>query len=355
MKTVVKFEGSELCKAYSLPIESFIHRHFPQTIDSTVDVSEIILKIIMGSREVRQGSIPNVESQYSILQIIKSAIENDVAIPVLVGAGTKKPKNNESIDIAELSALKVLSTLNEQVCVYHKKGLSIVIRLEDLTGRMLETENQFDSMDKYVFDFKKLVKILEYDNFITIKAESDMVNLEDFRKKFQTFLPKFSNYISCGNTQNKKALDEIGWRGEIPEIMRKYYYERYEHSYPNRDQVFYEIMLSKYFAATMARHYLKATGDQNNSIQISFVPPTPGVPTGLHTPRVYYCTTFMKQTKMHVPFWRAKGFLKIEESGDVKIGLTSWLNIPDELEKGVLHIYNEEHEVYIQADFLLCE
>ena len=365
MKPIIKFTGSQLCEAYASTIEGYVKSVFPQTIQPDESVEEFVLHVINGSRDTRQGSLPNVTSQAAILEIIKAAVKEKQPIPILVGAGTKKPKINESVDIAELSTLHILSSLNDCVKKYYAPGIKVTIRLENLTGRMLESDHNYPSMDKYVEDFLALVEILRYENFIEVIPETRMVSLNEFKEEFDRLYPIFNAYLTATSgiddielmtaNPNYVLLRSNGWQGIIPHIMRNYYFDRYRASYPNRSQAFYIEMLARYFATTMTRSILKTSGAKVPSIQLSFVPPIPGVPEGLHTPRVYYRSVEMKHCKHNLAFWRGKGYLKLFESGEVKICIASWNDLPAGLETGYLDIFRGTYSVRVKADFLLCE
>ena len=145
--TKINFAGkSQLSSLYKEHIEMFIKSVFPITIEDSDDVSEFILKVIIGSRNLRQGPQPKIESQAEMLKVIKTRIAQYLPIPILIGSGPKKTVSGVSIDIAELAFLRTLNCVNDAVKKYYAPGLHVVIRLEDLTGYQLELTNEVDTI-----------------------------------------------------------------------------------------------------------------------------------------------------------------------------------------------------------------
>lgn len=138
--------------------------------------------------------------------------------------------------------------------------------------------------------------------------------------------------------------------------MREHLIERYARSYPGKIRAQYMQMMARYFAATLARHIHNATGNiwGEPHLQLSYVAAIPGLPEGLHSTRVYYRGVSLKHTKSHIPYWRAKGFLKISENNTVKVSLTNWHDVP-ELESGMVEFSNDTETVNVKADFMLID
>jgi hypothetical protein len=55
-------------------------------------------------------------------------------------------------------------------------------------------------------------------------------------------------------------------------------------------------------------------------------------------------------TKRHVPYWRAKGFLKI--NGEVGVGLSTWFEDLD-LETNTVKLRRDTKSVDVRADYLI--
>ena len=158
-------------------ITNFFRREFPDLAGgNTESLVTLIADKMIGSRNYRLAGRPNPESEVAIREVIRIALETGKPIPVLVVCGPKKPVMGESIDIAELSALRIIACVQRQVQELHPAGLDVRLRMEDTTGYFLEGLDRelTDTMDKYITDFSALIRILGY-NFITPIRESNLV------------------------------------------------------------------------------------------------------------------------------------------------------------------------------------
>jgi hypothetical protein len=346
-------------------ISNFFRVEFPPLVGGNIEsLVGIITSKMVGSRNYRLAGCPNPESEVAIRDVIRISIELGKPIPVLVVCGPKKPVIGESIDITELSALRILACVQRQVQEVYPAGLDIRLRIEDSTGYYLEGTSEIihNSMEKYITDLSTLVRILGYNNFITPIRETSLGNYVIFRDTANRLLPLFETYLNNSskmpqsewiNLDSFKLLQEKGWNGIIPPEMREYYHHRYTLLFPSYSESERLDAIAKYFAATLARPKVNGIGANpewnNKFIQINFAPPVTGEPTNRTTTRLYYRTVPLSHTKRHLPFWRAKGFLKI--NGSVRISLATWNEELDlnpfevELSKGI-------DKVIIKADYM---
>ena len=100
---------------YGRVIADFVAKEFPTQFADCRQVMEYLTTTIVGSSQTRLGPLPDPEVLVSIRQTIRHAMERHVPIPMLTLWGSKKPWNNGSIDVAELSALKTLELLQRRV------------------------------------------------------------------------------------------------------------------------------------------------------------------------------------------------------------------------------------------------
>jgi hypothetical protein len=347
-------------------IANFFRVEFPPLTGGNIEsLVGIITSKMVGSRNYRLAGCPNPESEVAIRDVIRVSIESGKPIPVLVVCGPKKPVIGESIDIAELSALRILACVQRQVQEVYPVGLDIRLRIEDSTGYYLEGTSEIihNSMEKYITDLSALIRILGYDNFITPIRETALGLYPIFRDTANRLLPLFENYLSKSsmmpqsewtNLDSFKLLQEKGWNGIIPPEMREYYHHRYTLLYPLYNESERLDAIAKYFAITLARPRVNGIGANpewnNKFIQINFAPPVNGEPLNRTTTRLYYRTVPFNHTKRHLPFWRAKGFLKL--NGLVRISLATWNEELDlnpfevELTKGI-------DKVIIKSDYII--
>ena len=263
----------------------------------------------------------------------------NVPIPILIGSGPKKTNDDASIDIAELSVLTILKCLNDEIKKHFEPGLDIQIRMEDLTGLWLESENTEGAMIRYMTDFQKLLNILGYEG-ISIFKESELTTKKQFFIKADTYSNIFEQYLLDTNESEEKdyashasfiAVKELGWTGIVPLEMRQYLFNKYEKLIPGITKEASIEIVARYLGATLARIHTKSAGKQSelyksgfSPMEIAFARPTPGIPDNIQQARVYYRTVTMKNTKKNMPFWRAKGVLKIDRNGRVRYSLIGW-------------------------------
>jgi hypothetical protein len=300
---------------------------------------------------------PNPESLVLIRSIIRTAIQLGKPIPVLSAAGPKKTNSGE-IDLAEFSAMQKLVCLQERVRKYYQPGMSFRIRIEDTTGTFFEPSDVWGQMDQYCADFIKLCRILESrigGNFLYPWLES--YNTEGAKKMLELSHSNFPTFLRALETGDQAGVQALGWKGGLGPDWKKYLDDRYARLFPSWTQDQRTELSAKYLANKLARFQAGMGGStpewsvEGKNIDISFATPGPGDPK--ISSRVYYRTMSVKQTKRHLPFWRAKGFFRLVD-GQVKMGLdtcnTSSVFIP-----GNVTLKSKDDEINIRADFLQQE
>lgn len=315
---------------YFQKISEYLYSQFPNVATPTdCELLEILTTILVGTKEIRYGSLPSPESLVTIRKTIREAIENGNAIPVLVPWGSIKAVNfSDDLDVAELMAVQRLVAVNDEVKKFFEPGLDIVIRVEDTSGYQLfsidvDEEIVSDRVTKYSENFKQLVDILS-NNTIRVIKESQMDKAIHFNSLQDEYYPLFLEYIlrttdmikfdpaGVKNLPSYKALEQIGWKGIISHEQRQFYYDSYSRNYT--DQSLNQSRLALYMAQALTRHNLHMSGKQDywkSFIQITFVQPVKGLPEGYHNNCLYYRTIPMSQGRTHICPWRAKGYLKI--------------------------------------------
>jgi len=349
-------------------IKDFFRTEFPPiAAGNTESMVTLIAGKIIGSRSYRLAGAPTLESQVEIRGVIRDAIESGKRIPMLVVCGPKKTDNSESIDIAELSALRVLACVQRQVQEYYPTGLDIILRIEDSTGYFLEGESPeiTNSIEVYTEELRALIRILGYDNFITAVRETSIIEYGIFKAEGERLYPYFYNYLMESEVEHLdkwekldsyKVLQKVGWVGIIPPEMREYYHRRYSLIYPEMSAMERLDLMAKYFGITLARGVLDGIGSRpewnHRFIQINFAPPVTGEPKNRTTTRIYYRTVPLSHTKKHLPFWRAKGYLKL--NGNARISLATW-NEKLDLIPFEVQLSRGEDTVTIKADYMIVE
>ena len=346
--------------SYSQLVDDYIHTQIFTADQTSSSIKQGIFDALMGSRNIRQGARPSIEFQGQLLQNISNRIYEDEYIELHTVIGPKKTKLYASVDLAELSMLRMLNCIRNNIIQFHPR-VRITIRIEDVTGRIFEGESPeiIESMNRYTSDFQMLVKILGYDDFIVPVLESSLGSVKDMKKYTESLHPAFDSYISASDKecnendwhrlQSYKVLEHLGWKGIIPSAVRRHYIERYQRIYPNMPYVHYVNLMTLYFANTLARIKCNMTAFPVNGIPIKFAPEIPGdLNNG-----IYYRTVPMNDSKHHVAPWRAKGFFKVNENNNVKITVRSWNDLPEQYEQGRLTLTEGNNSLTIKSDLII--
>jgi hypothetical protein len=320
------------------PYQTLMLRYFQSQFQalanagSKEDILELLTAALISTSNTRYGPKPSPESQVAIREVIKGALDTNSPIPVLVPWGGRKTVVDRSVDVAEVTALKVLDYLQRAVTQVWAPGLEIRIRIEDTGADYLyqhENSAGHEASARYSADLVKLVEALGLRTFITPVRESTLMDsFEYFGLADRIAKPMFdylvdSEVLGLGaNTTTWQQLQCFGWTGEIPLAQREYYYKRYQAANPlisHNDAV---AQLARYFAGSLARYKLNGTAKKSEwgskFIQLSFVPPVPGAPVSLTGKTLYYRTIPAKISSNHMPPWRAKGYFKINDDDEIK-------------------------------------
>lgn len=373
MKTIITNE-----EPYGEVLSRYFQQEFPTVGDiNTTDLLEILTTIIVGTKEVRYGPIPPAEGLVVIRKAIKTAIDNQAPIPILVPWGSIKANFSPDIDVAEISAINRLSCLVQSIKKYYPIGVEMIVRIEDQSGYTLFALEGDQSMikaniDSYSEKFFLLFGILLPENVldsITPILESNMKNAEQFNIVFKENVSLMEDYLvdSMDIVKNspKRAYDlpsyqnllARGWRGIISTEQRMHYLSAYERLYPDWHIVTMIKRLALYFAGALTRHQLGMTGKQSHwtdFIQLAFIPPIKGLPEGYNHNYIYYRTLPMSSARTHIPAWRAKGYFKIQGNTlTPKLTTFSDAELIQKLIPASVSLSNGINTVRVQTDYLL--
>jgi hypothetical protein len=159
------------------------------------------------------------------------------------------------------------------------------------------------------------------------------------------------------NLNSYHALIKASWKGLISAEQREMYMVKYEKLYPGLSQLDRTILMCKYFAASLTRKILNMVGfSTNDHLEIAFMPSTLGTANYIHPTRFYYRPIELKNSKRSIPFWRAKGFLKIHEDNTVRISSVTWNEAAQmDFHKGKLLVTRDSLQVEVTCDYILCD
>lgn len=332
------------------------------TANTKAGLEDAITQLLIGSKKLRYGNYPSTSCVTSITELIRTKIRNSEPIPIVVPMGPHKTIINEQIDLAEIYALKTLSALNARVSCYYPAGLIFYLREEDITGWFLSgtSPDVRESIEQYLNNFNQLIKMLGYEKFIIPFRESQIANFEDVLALINVYSTPIQNYIndtqslSSDNYQkisSYRVLNALGWKGEIPLEQRLFYQERYTKHYPHKTKDEINKMMVDYLAISFAKSQLGALVPGKNKqdyIQLTFAPPVPGIHTDIVSRRIHYRTLPTNISRMHLPFWRAKGFL-ITTEGTVKPTIHNWYS-PHKFHQHEIQLTARNDSLILRAD-----
>jgi hypothetical protein len=353
---------------YALGIERFMGQEFPQLASGKIeDRMEAVMTEFLGTKQCRIGPRPNPESEVKMRAVVRNAIQANAPIPILIAAASVKVPIGESMDVAELSALRMLGSLQDRISRHYAPGTAIKIRLEDLTELVISENvpNIAQHVGQYRETFKALVRVLGYDSFLTLLAESQLADTWQFTARAFDFGKVFARYLEAtdsnpdaplSTTSQGRALEDAGWKGPVSKAMRDYLRSRYLKLYPDMANGFnhalgvsaYNHIMGNYLACILVRRQMNAMGMAGARLEIGFSAAMPDAPT-INT-RVYYRTVPLSQSSLHIPFWNAKGFIKINEQGETRISLGPW---DGNYVRGQLELSNGSEAVLLRADYTL--
>lgn len=341
------------------------------------EILNIMENAFYADSHIRFGPKPELENRFYLRSVIKNYMDEERPIPVLVPWGSVKTSFTENVDIAEFMAIKQIIHLNDRVKEVYKPGIEVNIRIEDTSGYSLfalDANRNFviENSNNYIKNFIDLVSILDVNSCINPVRESNMIGSNNFDASVDLIRPLFESYLDVSDamlnldypesklreTSAFKAIQEIGWNGVVSKEQRNYYYNAYKKLYDNISPYQSRERLSLYLSQSIIRRKLKMTGIEDKwdcgFIQLTFVPPIPGVPEGYDKNYVYYRTIPENYTRLHASPWRSKGFLAISDKGtlSIKPKLSNWTDSND-YNRMELSLSSGTKTVKIQSDYIL--
>lgn len=327
---------------YSELIETFMHLQAPLSTNQTVRF-EAIVAAVFGTKQRRFGPMPSPEIQVAVRDIVRLSEPN---MTFFMPWGSRKQNDGQPLDVMEFMALQQLYCLKEELL---RLGVAskYVFRLEDLTDRYLFPNpggaSEIQSA-QYSSAFMQLGSKMLGDT--SFQLESMRAPWNEFEQLADTYAPVFYKFLR--GEEGLRSLQEIGWTGALPPEQQEYYTNAFRSYWPNAEGVDYKWEMAKYFAATLARVKLKATGAPSGTphLLIAFTHPVPGNPVA--KTRLHYRTIPQRYTNNHRSPWIGKGYFEIDEANQVT-PKSAGVNEKLDFQTNVVEFAG----VKIQADYVL--
>lgn len=336
---------------YSRLIEQMMGREFPQLASGHVeDTMSSVVSEFISTKQYRLGPRPIPESEVMIRDVVRGYVADNSPIPVLIPFASLKVPFGEAADVAELSALRMLACLQHRVTPHYGRGLQFIIRLEDLTEKVISPDvpDLEHHLTTYQDVLGRLIKVLGYGNFIKLLPESEMASSGDFVDAALDYGLVFERYFLDAENASETELRDLGWKGGVSHALRSFLSGRYSKLYPELPVAQHDSLTARYLGAILARRNLGATGHNGKRLELSFAQPLPDAPAV--STRVIYRTVPLHQTSNHLAPWNAKGHLRIREDGTTRIGLGRF---GEEYTPGQLELEGNGSSVAIRADYRL--
>lgn len=354
---------------YGKIITKFLNQEFKNpNIQEKGMLLDILTDAVVSTSKIRFAPIATPEILVSIRQTISNAIRNELPIPVLTPWGSRKAVSGYIVDVAELSALRQLQCLQLRVKQFYEPGVDVRMRMEDTSGFWLfgQTEDIARETQQYVVDMENLIHVLDFDSFIHAVRESQIFDTAEYYRTAESIMVPMLEYLKVtdrdgfsnyAHLESYKELERLGWKGMISAQQRDYYRNRYHTAYPGLTADEYTRKLANYFSGSLARIKLNGTGARrdwgSDYLRVTFVNPIPDAPEHLTMKNIYYRTIPKSFTREHMPPWRSRGYVTIDENGKVTPKIKSFGHTIENINFNRMMISNGGSNVTIQADYQL--
>lgn len=351
---------------YGTVIAGFLTKElFPANLDNKGQLLDALTDAFVASGQIRQGPAPTPEVLVTIREAIRHWIDAGQSIKVLVPWGSRKA-DDSGVDVAELGAMRQLIALNERVKRYYGPGIHVNLGIEDMGGYFLWQDDSKSIVNSkaYVDQFARMVNILGYEWLEPVKESSigDFVIFRKVADEMSDVLYQYLHRVNAGDPGSyiKEELlmaHELGWKGDVPQVMIDHYLRQYERYYPDLTANRRLRMLGRYLGQSFARYRtntkIKYPSWDGKYVQINFPQTVPGIPEALAARRLYYRTLPMKMARTHLPAWRGRGHLSIASDGAVTSKLTTVFDRPADLQPLKVQLTDGRDTVTINADFVV--
>lgn len=299
---------------------------------------EGVLAEFIGTKAVRLGPQPTPAAIEAMRSAIAACVSVDAPIPVLIpSAAVKVPPGAAQLDLAELSAIRQLVTLQGRVVQHYGPGLRFRIRLEDAVETLISdgVPGLRTAVDTYTRSLQALIRLLGAGRFVEVVRETDYASEITIHGHAKQAAKYFLAYLHDSHDlpdhehpllQTYRLLQREGWSGGVSHELRGFFRARFLRNYPERSPEQHYPMMARYLGSIVARRHCGAVGIDPgwpDHLELSWVPALPG--TDPASCRVYYRTAPRLVTKDHLAPWVARAIVRRPGAGgQPRIALTNW-------------------------------
>jgi hypothetical protein len=277
-----------------------------------------------------------------------------------------------AVDLAELTALQTLLSIDSAVRGVYGAGLSFRLDVEDIEFEFMEMQNEgvVAAREIYISGLRRLIKALRLGERFTVRRVSECAKSGEELRSWRQQMAENHRvleaywYESEGLTiatqevlPSFKKLRRLGWRGTIPPEMRRYYLNRLRRlaDVPDREKV--DMVLRN--LAGILLHYqiglLRGSGVVD-PVKFSFVRPAASAPADLLLGRVdlrFAPRKVCSRVSAAAP-WSTKGFV-YGRKDRVLVSFLGWHELAGarcRFAEGWSTLAGREGAAEVRADFL---
>ena len=296
-------------------------------------IEKCITDVLFGTKKIRFNNYD--DSQRSFMENLVSryvALGSPIKMIGMWGAikGYGLNLRRCGIDIWDAMGLNRYFDVGNSVKNIYTPGIAVTIISEDITETVLGSQENLpplikayaDSLTDFANNHGDSVKILK---------ESELLNqlgitTESFLQTASSMKDMLWAYWLASNTVDEsqrtdlpeyKALNEVGWRGTIPNVMREHYLNRAATEYPNMDENARAQLVCTYFGIALSRYkvgMMKTNIDDTMGmlppVKVGFGTLGPGVSGDMLKGRLDYKVKTSKNSKTTTPPWVGYGVLE---------------------------------------------
>lgn len=347
--------------------------------------ADAVTALLVGSNKTRVGKRMPAEAEAALLQRVSLIMQSGESIPVATNWAPRihyAGLEGQQARLAEYYALFTLSTLDQAVRSFYPPGVRFVVFFEDTTGMIIEGGAiggaAVPEFAQYVNRYRQAMSRLTslFGERISFVPESGLLP-SNWQQQCSLNKSAFIAYLDDSEQANVVPTDEndpstsyqllssyqtlqqLGWQGAIPQVMREYYRGRIQHLDPNTSGSAVTEMMARMFAAILYHVQDKTFSRPEffpgaQPLRHSFVAPVAGTLLTLQAGKIY--TKSLLGDGISAPSWAATGIILVETNRTSRASLrpmNSACGTDEELVHTALEIKTGEGPLSVEAPIVL--